>query len=259
MLSSGVDSRSASSDSSPSRVCTFSMRLAVLVTLDGAPARLVEARAQLGVVALLRGRAGHALPLGARLLDFVERVFAAQRLDALADRDERRAARGGALRFGQPLGLRAPALLDRGPRASPASRELVGHRDDFLGPGGRRPLRGQRTPLLGSLVELRSASDVPGAPAIASSRAITRPTRFCHSSCAGRSGRLGLVDRLHQDSGALGDRLVLGARGDAVEELATLDVGGRRFGGALEGGDAGVLVVRLGRDGDELGRIRHAR
>ena len=97
-------------------------RLAILVALGRAPAGLVEARPELGVLALLRGGARHAFPLGPRPFELVGRVFSAQRFHALADGDECRAPRRRALGLGQPLRLFAPPRLDRGARPRPAWR-----------------------------------------------------------------------------------------------------------------------------------------
>ena len=193
-------------------------RLAVLETLGGAPARFVEPRAQLGVLALLGGRAWHALPLGARFLELVGRVVAAQRVDTLAERHKCRAAGGGALGLGQPLGFFPASRLDCRARLGQLSSELrVAIRIRVLG---------ELLPLAGGVVELviRVGRAWRGRNRV-DSRDDKRHALLPLLE-GSLPGKLGVVHFLDERFGALGDRFVFRARGDAVEQLAALGVRG---------------------------------
>ena len=67
--------------------------------------------------------------------------------------------------------------------------------------------------------------------------------------------RLGVVYFLDEEARPLGDRLVLGPAGDAVEELAPRRFFARRRRRTLEGADSRFLVIRSRRDIGELGGI----
>ncbi len=258
--SSGMDSRSASSDNSPSLVWTRFERLAVLVPFGCPPAGLVETRPELGVLALLRGGARHAFPLGPRLVR-ARRAYPLRAGRRRARRSRRSAARRAAARS-----TSASRSASSRRRASMAARDLgqlVVNWSFCSGLAGTAAVQ----PALPSARATarrshRAARRRPSSPACSRSRraAPSRgPTRFCHSSSAAFFAASASSISWTRARARLADRLVLRASGDAVEQLATLGFGCRRVGGALEGGDARLLVVRLGGDGDELGLIGHAR
>ena len=183
-------------------------RLAVLVTLRRAPARLLEARAQLGVLALLRGRTPACLPTR-RAPSRARRAY------------RRRAARRRARRCATNAARRAAAR-------SASARRSASSRSSRLDRARARRRASRRTalPASASAVSCRA----PRHCAAASSSCARRPRhrgargdRVERAPCTSRDallpllerglpGRLGVVHFLDHGACALGDRLVLRAR-----------------------------------------------
>ncbi len=104
-----------------------------------------------------------------------------------------------------------------------------------------------------------SASVVPGVLAMASSRASTRPPRFCHSSSAAFLAASASSISCTRARARLATALFFALPATPSSSSRRSASDGGRVGGAFERRDARVLVVGLGRDGDELCLIGHAR
>ena len=225
------------------------------MTLGGAPHGGLEAGAQ-GV--FLRARLGggaEAFPLATGALDRVERIDRSRLFDAFAEFRARTQMRLPAFGDGAPLGFLALEPVDlaaclRDERPIPRGR---------LGVEVERAVAGHQAPFLFRVVELcggvlvarvgRDGFD-PG-----------EHRRHAFLELFERDTALGLrvVDRLEDGARTLRHALALGALGHRFERVADLCSAASGFDRSLERGDAGIFVIRLQRDGDQLGGIGEPR
>ncbi len=226
-----------------------------LMTLHRATARVVEARPQLGVRALLLGGAREPFPFRPRAIDVRDSIVTAERFDAFAERFEGAPALRHTLGFGSPLGLRAFVLLDRVPRVRQRRSEAghgvfvgfeTGTADELAPLGVGIPKLDDGVGRLRRSPKRLHVCDHGGhalLPLLA-----RRPT-----------GGLRIDEFLEHRPAALRNRLALGAHRDLVEQLPPRRIRGGCRDRTLEGGDAGVLVVRFKRHRGQFGRVGHAR